>query len=184
MRRSGWGLAAAGVLGALALTGCETQKQACERERRYNERVSEMQWEMDGRLDQIHGQVAGFRSSPPVDVRATPAPVPIQTDIIYTPEPEPIGIIYTPPPAPKPAPVNLAQKHIRINQPVTRVQSALKEYGSYAGAIDGKVGNQTIAAISAFQRANNLKVDGIVGAATWARLEPYAPAMAGGVRYK
>jgi len=178
-------LAAAGVLGALALTGCETQKQACERERRYNERVSEMQWEMDGRLDQIHGQVAGFRSSPPVDVRATPAPVPIQTDIIYTPMPEPVEIIYAPPPAPKPAPPpNLAAKHIRANQSVTRVQSALKEAGTYSGAVDGKVGNQTIAAISAFQRANGLVADGIVGARTWAMLEPYAPAMAGGVRYK
>ena len=185
MKRNGWGLAAAGVLAALALTGCETSRQACEREKRYNDRLAEMQWEMDSRLDQLHGQVAGFRHSPPVDVRSAPAPVtvapaPFPTgDIIYTGEPD--IVVWTPPPPPRPAPAtNLAAKHIRVNQPVTRVQSALREYGSYKGAIDGRVGPQTIAAIQAFQRGNGLAADGVVGPRTWAALEPYAPALAGG----
>jgi Putative peptidoglycan binding domain len=54
-----------------------------------------------------------------------------------------------------------------------KVQSALKNSGFYKGSIDGKVGNLTKKAIMEFQRANSLKVDGIVGKQTWAKLSKW-----------
>ncbi|MBU1086082.1 MAG: peptidoglycan-binding protein [Candidatus Omnitrophica bacterium] len=52
-----------------------------------------------------------------------------------------------------------------------QVQSALKKAGFYQGKIDGKIGSKTKAAIKAFQRKNNLKVDGVVGQGTWTKLK-------------
>ncbi len=62
---------------------------------------------------------------------------------------------------------------IRVPVKVTDVQSALKTAGFYKGNIDGKIGPNTISAISAFQNANNLKADSIVGAKTWELLKAY-----------
>lgn len=62
---------------------------------------------------------------------------------------------------------------IRVPVKVTDVQSALKTAGFYTGNIDGKIGPNTISAISAFQNANNLKADSIVGAKTWEVLKTY-----------
>lgn len=56
---------------------------------------------------------------------------------------------------------------IRVPVKVTDVQTALKAAGFYTGNIDGKVGPNTISAIAAFQKANDLKPDSIVGAKTW-----------------
>lgn len=53
------------------------------------------------------------------------------------------------------------------------IQTALKNAGFYAGAIDGKIGPKTKKAIEEFQRAKGLKVDGKVGPRTWADLETY-----------
>jgi peptidoglycan hydrolase-like protein with peptidoglycan-binding domain len=46
----------------------------------------------------------------------------------------------------------------------------LKEYGYYSATIDGKFGDKTEASVKAFQRAEGLDVDGIVGQQTWNRL--------------
>lgn len=62
---------------------------------------------------------------------------------------------------------------IKVNVPATDIQSALKEAGFYNGAIDGKVGANTISAIAAFQKANNLTSDSIVGQKTWDLLKTY-----------
>ena len=51
------------------------------------------------------------------------------------------------------------------------LQRALKRAGYDAGTIDGIFGPE--AAVRAFQRANGLTVDGIVGPRTWAALAPY-----------
>ncbi len=53
------------------------------------------------------------------------------------------------------------------------IQTALKNAGLYAGEVDGKVGPATKKAIEEFQKANNLKPDGKVGAKTWAVLGKY-----------
>lgn len=62
---------------------------------------------------------------------------------------------------------------IRVNVPVTDVQTALTNAGVYSGKIDGKVGAATKAAIIAFQKAHHLTADGILGRKTWKRLKAY-----------
>lgn len=54
-----------------------------------------------------------------------------------------------------------------------QIQIALKNAGYNPGPIDGKMGGQTRDAIRAFQRANNLVVDGKVGKQTWNLLGGY-----------
>lgn len=50
------------------------------------------------------------------------------------------------------------------------LQVALTILGHYSGDISGNAGDKTIAAIKAFQTANQLKADGICGRATWSKL--------------
>ena len=58
------------------------------------------------------------------------------------------------------------------DQPTPRqIQAALKNAGYYQGPIDGKLGKKTRKAVKAFQKANNLTVDGKVGKLTWAALK-------------
>jgi len=54
-----------------------------------------------------------------------------------------------------------------------QIQVALKNAGYYAGIIDGKMGKQTRGAIKAFQKANNLRVNGRAGKQTWNLLKQY-----------
>ena len=51
-------------------------------------------------------------------------------------------------------------------QTVRTIQTKLKNWGYYTGAIDGIYGAKTKEAVKYFQRKNNLKVDGIVGTQT------------------
>ncbi len=51
------------------------------------------------------------------------------------------------------------------------IQKALKNLGLYEGEIDGKIGPRTKEAIREFQKKNNLKPDGKVGAQTWPLLK-------------
>ncbi len=53
------------------------------------------------------------------------------------------------------------------------LQRALKNAGFYKGPVDGKTGHQTREAVKAFQKANGLKADGIVGQQTWLKLSRY-----------
>ena len=53
---------------------------------------------------------------------------------------------------------------------VRGLQRRLNEAGYDAGEIDGLFGAQTEAAVKAFQEANGLDADGIVGPQTWDRL--------------
>ena len=61
--------------------------------------------------------------------------------------------------------------HLSLRQ----IQTALKSAGFYKGPIDGKTGSQTKEAIKAFQKANDLKPDGIVGKRTAEKLSKYLP---------
>lgn len=63
---------------------------------------------------------------------------------------------------------------IRVNASPEDVQSALKNAGYYAGAIDGKIGPATRQAIVQFQQSKNLKADGIIGRQTWEHLRTFA----------
>lgn len=62
---------------------------------------------------------------------------------------------------------------IRVPVGADQVQLALKNAGYYQGTVDGKVGAKTKKAISAFQKDNGLKADGLVGRQTWAALKSY-----------
>ena len=53
---------------------------------------------------------------------------------------------------------------------VKRVQTKLKNWGYYQGAIDGVYGKQTKSAVQYFQRRNGLVADGIVGKKTAAAM--------------
>ncbi len=53
---------------------------------------------------------------------------------------------------------------------VRSLQTRLKNWGYYAGGIDGIYGSKTVAAVKYFQRKNGLTADGIVGAKTAAAL--------------
>ncbi len=64
-------------------------------------------------------------------------------------------------------------KVIRVSVGAKDVQKALKKAGYYNGAIDGKIGKKTKAAIRAFQKDNGLEVDGIVGPRTWAQMKQH-----------
>jgi hypothetical protein len=52
------------------------------------------------------------------------------------------------------------------------IQQKLKDLGYYTGTVDGKLGPYTVAAIKAFQTANGLVADGVVGPLTKAKLFP------------
>jgi len=52
-----------------------------------------------------------------------------------------------------------------------QIQIALQRADFYKGNIDGKIGPKTKEAIKAFQKAKGLKIDGAVGAQTWAELK-------------
>jgi len=53
------------------------------------------------------------------------------------------------------------------------IQTALKNAGFYQGNIDGRMGKQTREALKAFQKANNLRVNGKANKKTWALLSGY-----------
>ncbi len=53
---------------------------------------------------------------------------------------------------------------------VKAIQQALTDLKLYTGAIDGKYGSKSQDAIKAFQKANSLKADGIIGTKTYAAL--------------
>lgn len=56
---------------------------------------------------------------------------------------------------------------------IQEIQTALKNAGFYAGAIDGKIGPLSKKATEEFQKANGLEADGKVGPKTWAVLSAY-----------
>ena len=53
---------------------------------------------------------------------------------------------------------------------VKKIQTRLKNWGYYDGAVDGIFGSKTYAAVKSFQKKNGLTVDGIVGPQTAAAL--------------
>lgn len=56
---------------------------------------------------------------------------------------------------------------------IKQIQTALTNAGYNPGPIDGRMGKMTRDAIKAFQRANELRVDGRAGKRTWSLLKKY-----------
>ena len=55
-------------------------------------------------------------------------------------------------------------------QTVRTIQTKLKNWGYYTGAVDGVYGSATVNAVKYFQRSNGLTADGVAGPATLAKL--------------
>ncbi len=64
-----------------------------------------------------------------------------------------------------------SEELIRVAASGKDIQKALKNAGYYKGPIDGKLGEKTKTAIKAFQQANGLNADGVVGEKTWSKLK-------------
>ncbi|MBZ8179008.1 MAG: peptidoglycan-binding protein [Oscillatoria sp. PMC 1051.18] len=58
---------------------------------------------------------------------------------------------------------------------VSQIQAALKLLGYFEDTVDGTYAESTVIAVSKFQQAAGLNVDGIVGQTTWNRLFPMTP---------
>lgn len=69
---------------------------------------------------------------------------------------------------------------VRLKGHMKEIQICLKNAGFYNGKIDGVKGRNTKKAIKAFQRANGLKPDGVVGPKTWELLTKYSSSPAEG----
>ncbi len=74
------------------------------------------------------------------------------------------------------APVSAKSKDdiLRVSVSAKELQKALKNAGYYKGSVDGKLGDKTKKSIKAFQEANGLTADGVVGQKTWMKLKAYA----------
>lgn len=66
--------------------------------------------------------------------------------------------------------VSALSKYGSSGAEVKQIQTKLKNWGYYKGNIDGIYGSQTLKAVKDFQRKNGLAVDGIVGEKTLAAL--------------
>ena len=64
----------------------------------------------------------------------------------------------------------------KVSMSTRDIQRALKRAGYYTGHVDGAIGPRTKKAVRAFQKANGLKPDGIIGQQTWAKLQEHLPA--------
>ncbi|MEG5058340.1 GH25 family lysozyme [Microcoleus sp. A2-C5] len=62
-----------------------------------------------------------------------------------------------------------------INYKVADIQKQLRSKGFYQGAMDGKFGTSTTAALISFQKSQNLNADGMAGIKTWAALMQKSP---------
>lgn len=72
----------------------------------------------------------------------------------------------------------LASPYLRLGsrgETVIQLQTQLHALGHYQGVIDGVYGPLTRLAVSEYQRAAHLKIDGVVGSATWAALQSVFP---------
>lgn len=65
-------------------------------------------------------------------------------------------------------------------QQVRTIQTKLKNWGYYSGAVDGVYGAETAKAVEYFQRKNGLTADGVAGPATLRALGMESAASAGG----
>ncbi len=62
-----------------------------------------------------------------------------------------------------------------INYKVADIQKQLRSKGFYQGAMDGKFGTSTTAALISFQKSQGLNADGMAGIKTWAALMQKSP---------
>lgn len=62
--------------------------------------------------------------------------------------------------------IDVLSKYGSRGSEVTTIQTKLKRWGYYTGAVDGVYGSKTVEAVKKFQRKNGLTADGIAGTKT------------------
>jgi len=67
----------------------------------------------------------------------------------------------------------IMEYRLRSPDRIKKVQRALEQAGFDPGPIDGELGSRTDQALRAFQKAQGLEPDGIVGVKTWTALSEY-----------
>ncbi len=141
---------AAGVALAALVSGCATSRQD----------VARMQSQMtmlDDRVTQLERSSVGGMAAAPVSGGAT--------------EFGSVGSVTVPA---RTTASTIEKSSAGSSKGTTReIQQALKNAGFYQGAVDGKLGPQTRAAIKEFQRVHGLTDDGVVGRQTWGKLRAY-----------
>lgn len=109
-------------------------------------------------MDQFRARVAALLGeSAPVEPKVTATPEPIQKPVQSGGE-KTVMIE-----------MSVLSKGSKGEQ-VKTLQRLLTALGYPCGAVDGSFGNNTLAGVKAFQRGNNLSVDGYVGKDTWSAL--------------
>ena len=76
--------------------------------------------------------------------------------------------------------VQALSKYGSTGSEVTQIQTQLKRWGYYSGAIDGIYGSKTLAAVKWFQSKNGLTVDGIAGTKTLQAMGIYSSSTTSG----
>lgn len=76
--------------------------------------------------------------------------------------------------------VQALSKYGSTGSEVTQIQTKLKRWGYYSGAIDGIYGSKTLAAVKWFQSKNELTVDGIAGTKTLQAMGIYSSSTTSG----
>lgn len=76
--------------------------------------------------------------------------------------------------------VQALSKYGSTGSEVTQIQTKLKRWGYYSGAIDGIYGSKTLAAVKWFQSKNGLTVDGIAGTKTLQAMGIYSSSTTSG----
>ncbi len=74
------------------------------------------------------------------------------------------------PPAPPKPPPSAVYRLGSAGEEVRKIQERLAALGHYRGPLDGDFGGGTVAAVKAFQGANGLTPDGLIGPNTWRTL--------------
>jgi len=99
-------------------------------------------------------------------------PVPTIPPIVSTATPSITQTTTSAPPRSTPAPPTATLKPGDSGSQVKALQLELASVGYSVGAVDGYYGQATIKAVTAFQRADHLTPDGIVGPSTLLALAP------------
>ena len=76
--------------------------------------------------------------------------------------------------------VQALSKYGSTGSEVTQIQTKLKRWGYYSGAIDGIYGSKTLAAVKWFKSKNGLTVDGIAGTKTLQAMGIYSSSTTSG----
>ncbi len=146
-----------GLLFIFGVTGCATTKNKATQQDQVQTRVTELEKKVEEKDAEI------------VDLQYAVKDLSSRVDAAKA------SAVAEPPMAAGSAAVvkNSGNDIIHVAAAPEKVQAALKAAGVYNGKVDGRIGPATKAAVVAFQQAQGLKADGVVGRKTWDALKTY-----------